>query len=662
MAAKPDPEAEYGGYDYQYALEVPERFICNICTKVQRDPHLTSCCGQHFCESCLEHWFKKQGKKSCPHCRKGLHHFLNKERKRDIHELKIHCIHHGEGCQWVGELGNIQTHLDKLCSCVEVECTNKCRVSLGFTTCRKLKRKDLPHHLSNECYLRDYKCEHCGHVDTYEKIAGFTVIHMQRRKSHYDECPEYPLDCPNMCGTVAIKRKYMYAHQETVCPLETIACPNKCNTDLKSQNVTKLKRKDLREHLDSDCPLRRYKCEYCQYESTYTAITGRYYCKHNGCHYDECPEYPLDCPNICGAKQIKRKEMHTHQKTVCPLETIACPNKCNTDLKSQEITKLKQKDLREHLDSDCPLRKYKCEHCQYESTYTAIMCTGSCYGMYFHCECHYDECPEYPLKCPNWCGEKQIKRKDMSAHRDKCPLEPVECPFKEAGCETKLIRRDLDDHMKTQTQQHMLLTLQKCEGLRKRCDTLEAESNTLRKAVSMNVDYLLTTCTDKQRPSLQRLQAALTTDSKKDQSPRADSKGCHLKICGHLFTIEIPDLSQYKSGEVWHSPPFYFREGYKMCLALHPNGIGKGEGTHVSLSLLLMRGEFDDQLEWPIQSSGYHLKITLQSQNKPKPKSQGGQDPLLLSTETTTTAINVCSRCIPPTSDRLKRLPSYKYT
>ena len=234
MAAKPDPEAEYGGYDYQYALEVPERFICNICTKVQRDPHLTSCCGQHFCESCLEHWFKKQGKKSCPHCRKGLHHFLNKERKRDIHELKIHCIHHGEGCQWVGELGNIQTHLDKLCSCVEVECTNKCRVSLrlslrlfGFTTCRKLKRKDLPHHLSNECYLRDYKCEHCGHVDTYEKIAGFTVIHMQRRKSHYDECPEYPLDCPNMCGTVAIKRKYMYAHQETVCPLETIACQDK---------------------------------------------------------------------------------------------------------------------------------------------------------------------------------------------------------------------------------------------------------------------------------------------------------------------------------------------------------------------------------------------------------------------------------------------------
>ena len=46
----------YGGYDYEFVRQVPERFMCiNICTKVLREPHLTVCCGQHFCGSCLDH-------------------------------------------------------------------------------------------------------------------------------------------------------------------------------------------------------------------------------------------------------------------------------------------------------------------------------------------------------------------------------------------------------------------------------------------------------------------------------------------------------------------------------------------------------------------------------------------------------------------------------
>jgi hypothetical protein len=41
-------------------------------------------------------------------------------------------------------------------------------------------------------------------------------------------------------------------------------------------------------------------------------------------------------------------------------------------------------------------------------------------------------------------------------------------------------------------------------------------------------------------------------------------------------------LSSYRrSGKVWYSPPFYYGEGYKMCLAVHANGVGAGAGTHV---------------------------------------------------------------------------------
>ena len=58
-------------------------------------------------------------------------------------------------------------------------------------------------------------------------------------------------------------------------------------------------------------------------------------------------------------------------------------------------------------------------------------------------------------------------------------------------------------------------------------------------------------------------------------------------------------------GRVSHSLPFYYGEGYKMCLAaVYANGTGARTGTHVSLSLLLLRGKYDDQLKWPMTFCG----------------------------------------------------------
>ncbi|XP_006037718.1 TNF receptor-associated factor 1 isoform X2 [Alligator mississippiensis] len=51
-----------------------------------------------------------------------------------------------------------------------------------------------------------------------------------------------------------------------------------------------------------------------------------------------------------------------------------------------------------------------------------------------------------------------------------------------------------------------------------------------------------------------------------------------------------------------YSPSFYtHRYGYKLCLKLFLNGDGAGAGTHLSLFLVVMRGEYDFQLQWPFQ-------------------------------------------------------------
>lgn len=74
---------------------------------------------------------------------------------------------------------------------------------------------------------------------------------------------------------------------------------------------------------------------------------------------------------------------------------------------------------------------------------------------------------------------------------------------------------------------------------------------------------------------------------------------------GH-YTWVIKEFSQKRheaktgTGTVLHSTGFYtsFR-GYKMCLRINLNGVETGFGTHLSLFVHLMRGEFDDNLVWP---------------------------------------------------------------
>ena len=98
-------------------------------------------------------------------------------------------------------------------------------------------------------------------------------------------------------------------------------------------------------------------------------------------------------------------------------------------------TMIKRKELKAHLEQQCPLRKIQCQYCHYEGTYQTITSK------------HYDECPHYPLPCPNECGTLGIQRADMDNHRSICKLEPVECPFHEAGCKDNVVREEFHLHM-----------------------------------------------------------------------------------------------------------------------------------------------------------------------------------------------------------------------
>lgn len=211
---------DYGGYSYDFVAKPPDKYHCSICTKVLRDPHLTECCGNEFCESCLTMWEKKSKDKTCPQCRATkFSHIVNKKSKREIDALKVHCNFRKQGCTWVGELAVIETHY-KTCGYVECKCM-LCSLNV--------MRMQLQNHREMECMYRMIECSHCHKNGAYCKIISF---------EHFAVCPGYLMCCPNRCGK-DVKRSDVEDHREQ-CPLETITCP--CCP-------FKVLRKDLEHHI-----------------------------------------------------------------------------------------------------------------------------------------------------------------------------------------------------------------------------------------------------------------------------------------------------------------------------------------------------------------------------------------------------------------------------
>ncbi len=121
--------------DALFQEKPPRKFSCPIClAAVQREAHLTGCCGNHFCRQCIMRL--ANNRRPCPMCKTtSLSIFPNKERQREINALRMRCpfnllsrsckdiggTEKEEGvpdslmkntCVWMGELGDLEDHLE----------------------------------------------------------------------------------------------------------------------------------------------------------------------------------------------------------------------------------------------------------------------------------------------------------------------------------------------------------------------------------------------------------------------------------------------------------------------------------------------------------------------------------------------------------------------
>ena len=241
----------------------------------------------------------------------------------------------------------------------------------------------------------------------------------------------------------------------------------------------------------------------------------------------------------------------------------------------------------------------------------------------------------------------------------------MECPFREAGCKVNVVRKDFDSHMSENQQNHLLVLLGALQESKRELVESRRERDESRKELDECQRKLIKNQReldesrrelDESRRKLDKSETILhktnllllQTREELEESRSTPAKQMTLKEDGDEVISCMYGYSLYKhTGKVWHSPPFYYGDGYKLCLAVYANGKGAGAGTHVSVELLQMKGKHDDKLRWN-EGQGYsycgfyriYIKMMAQSEKAQAPEK--------------VVSLSICTNCFvrqPPPKD-----------
>ncbi len=180
--------------------------------------------------------------------------------------------------------------------------------------------------------------------------------------------------------------------------------------------------------------------------------------------------HQTDC---CGSHICARvAERMTGTKSACPMCKAPCPSahtrngeKVFTTHRDQYFQRiiLDQRVLCPHRKNGCewtgPLREVQdhsascgyrpwiCQHCRYSTIYKV--------GTTEHAQ----KCPLRPIICP--CSSQPVPYNKLEEHKKTCPVELISCEFTDVGCNVKIRRKNMMDHLSSCAWQHQLLMSRK---------------------------------------------------------------------------------------------------------------------------------------------------------------------------------------------------------
>ena len=97
--------------EYDFVKEPPRDMVCPVLMSVMLEPQQTDCCGRLLSKRAATELHRVGG--ACPLCREpGFTSRPDKHFRGKVRELRVHCPHRRRGCEWVGELFNMDHHVE----------------------------------------------------------------------------------------------------------------------------------------------------------------------------------------------------------------------------------------------------------------------------------------------------------------------------------------------------------------------------------------------------------------------------------------------------------------------------------------------------------------------------------------------------------------------
>ena len=252
-------------------------------------------------------------------------------------------------------------------------------------------------------------------------------------------------------------------------------------------------------------------------------------------------------------------EEHTNRSEggKCRYVEVNCPYSCGE--------RFQRRSLEEHKSQHCPLRPSTCQYCNHKATYQEVITE--------HWPAHVNKVvPELQVTVKRLIDQNRQQEYQMMQQGDQ--IKQQEDLIKQQGDQIK----QQGDQIKQQGDQ----IKQQGDQIKQQGDLIKQQGDQIKQQ----------------------------GDQIKQQEDQIKQQGDQIEQQVFPVFIKMQEFEEHKRKDnVWYSPPIFSHAGgYKMRLNVYANGFGSGKGTHVSVYVCLMRGEFDDLLQWPFNGK---VSITL---------------------------------------------------
>ena len=648
---------------FELVDEPDSDYFCPVCQDLLTEPFQLEC-GHQLCRKCRDRLLSSN-KTECPTCRDSdalSNAHFDKFLKRKVSSVRIHCQHRKEGCEWVGEVRDFQYHLDHnvvdcpfgcgkgscqvvikkhkslfclnrpigcdncdyyntfaivtqkhnpICLQSPVDCPNHCPV-------KGLKRSQLEQHF-NECSHQLVNCPETGcSVWLSRGEMGLHKVHIEQHNLVMVETSQ----------AAAITPAFRYLYNQP--PIEFVIPNFQGRKDANAKWKSPLlftHEKGYKFHLEvypngwgsgQDTHVSVYASLVGDYDSDVALVFERDV-------VIELLNWKADKNHLLATANFNRNSDYTGSCSSHVAKYVNAPGRLGTAHFISHSLLYNPDTNPEYLQDDClrlrvvdvavystPLLS-KTPSWQDPNTATQSVCefTLNEFTKRKHCNNAYTSSPFYThphgyklcLKVYANGSEKQkgshlmIGANLMRGEFDS----DLQWPFEGDIIVEVLNWREDNHHYRVDT---MSLSKYNHSDVTGRVTKREYASLGVFIPISnsflvydpdTNTEYLQDDCLRLRVVDVAVYSTPLLLKTPSWQDPHTATQS----VCEFTLT-EFTKRKQFNNA--YYSPPFYsHKNGYKLFLKVRANGYGNGKGTHISIYASLMKGDYDNNLQWPFE-------------------------------------------------------------